>query len=1100
MKVALACALQAKNATVSRRGHSARQLVFGRQCYMPELLDEETWGAAAIGQALSLEGEVARQAELRAAAKMALLRSDIHEKLKVALRRAPGGQVREFAPGEMVYFWSPASDVKNKRYKRNSGAWRGPAVVLMPDGQQKYFVSWRGRCLLVAAANLKVASLEAADDHDLRLREAEAHLERGYLDLSDEVAVDSHQEAESNVEPHLPALRVRRPRNGLGRKLSEAQRVMKHLKSVKRMLKLPLRPQLRRRPRRVQGGLPLPDGPPPPAGEVRPEDVPVPSDVGSDYAPSESPEVERVPQERLVPVVPAPVDAAALRRRQEMLDDLPNTRLFRKRLRDEAGEEAEPEQPQAKRLRDPDFNNYVLTALSEGELFKLPVRKKEWLSKAEVNQLGKLLDLPLSSVRLRRAPRKRLQRPGPHRARPRTTVMFQKDPSSVLVGQETAEQVEQRPQRKVPFLWRGMTLFTKQRRRGHRRRVPLLTFYGYSAEGKQNMESLFVQKDGVTYAVPPVNEATFYAACADMAESMCVTEAFLLKMKASGKELDARFFDEKEAEQFAKSDLAEWEAWEKNKVVQRLSPEEARRVPAHRVFRVPARVVRTNKAALGSDLLQAKSRIVLPGHTDPDLGSVRTDSPTTQESAVRLTLCLAASRSWCVFLFDVSTAFLSGKAVGRELYVRPPRDLAGIHAGELWRILRSAYGLAEAPRLWYERAKECLSECGFEEVAFAPATFVLRVKATRGGWEVRAVLCLHVDDGLLAACRCYAEEIRKEVDKRFQIKVWHLVGDKPCDYLGLKLSYLDGNFITDMTEYVLAIQFPELAALKPKAVLTGEYLKAYRRLVAQLRWPAHRVLPELLFPVSSLAQRVSGAVWEDLVEAVSLLETFHSHAREGQARLKIPAVGNDPVLITYFDASLGKTSSTSGQRGEVHFISGREALSTACAAGVIEFHSNKIARVVRSSMAAECCSMSAAADRRLYNQKLLEALWHGYLEVSPEWKSELTIPGYLVTDAKSLFDHVHGSSLLASERQTSLDILSVRQLIQEGHLKLFWVPTWKQYGDMLTKSMQDVLFRSFRKKGCLCLVESDEDQAEEARRAGVRKGQRERRKARMSAS
>ena len=40
-------------------------------------------------------------------------------------------------------------------------------MVLMPDGQQKYFVSWRGRCLLVAAANLKVASLEAANDHDL---------------------------------------------------------------------------------------------------------------------------------------------------------------------------------------------------------------------------------------------------------------------------------------------------------------------------------------------------------------------------------------------------------------------------------------------------------------------------------------------------------------------------------------------------------------------------------------------------------------------------------------------------------------------------------------------------------------------------------------------------------------------------------------------------------------------------------------------------------------------------------------------------------------------------------------------------------------------
>ena len=208
--------------------------------------------------------------------------------------------------------------------------------------------------------------------------------------------------------------------------------MMKNLKSVKRMLKLPLRPQLCRRPRRVQPERPRPetDGSRQPAGDGQREDNLVPSDIGSDYAPSESPEVERIPQERLVPVVPAPVDAAALRRRQELLDDLPNTRLFRKRLRDEGEDEAEADLPQAKRLRDPDFGNYVLTALSEGELFQLPVRKNEWLSKAEVCQLGKLLDLPLSSVRLRRAPRKRLQRPGPHRARPRTTVLWARRPPS----------------------------------------------------------------------------------------------------------------------------------------------------------------------------------------------------------------------------------------------------------------------------------------------------------------------------------------------------------------------------------------------------------------------------------------------------------------------------------------------------------------------------------------------------------------------------------------------------------------------------------------------------------------------------------------------
>jgi hypothetical protein len=56
MKMALSCALIAKNSAISRGGRSSHQLVFGRQCYLPELLDEEIWQATSRGHALSVEG------------------------------------------------------------------------------------------------------------------------------------------------------------------------------------------------------------------------------------------------------------------------------------------------------------------------------------------------------------------------------------------------------------------------------------------------------------------------------------------------------------------------------------------------------------------------------------------------------------------------------------------------------------------------------------------------------------------------------------------------------------------------------------------------------------------------------------------------------------------------------------------------------------------------------------------------------------------------------------------------------------------------------------------------------------------------------------
>ena len=81
---------------------------------------------------------------------------------------------------------------------------------------------------------------------------------------------------------------------------------------------------------------------------------------------------------------------------------------------------------------------------------------------------------------------------------------------------------------------------------------------------------------------------------------------------------------------------------------------------------------------------------------------------------------------------------------------------------------------------------------------------------------------------------------------------------------------------------------------------------------------------------------------------------------------------------------------------------------------------------------------------------------------------------------------------MAAAKQTGL----VKRLVEDQVLKLRWTPTWKQLADPLTKEMATDL-KEFRQKGNLCLVETTEDRQEEARRSGLRKAQRERRKLRM---
>ena len=160
------------------------------------------------------------------------------------------------------------------------------------------------------------------------------------------------------------------------------------------------------------------------------------------------------------------------------------------------------------------------------------------------------------------------------------------------------------------------------------------------------------------------------------------------------------------------------------------------------------RYVRTNR---GRTSLEAKSRIIIPGHLDPQLGSYRTDSPTTSWLAVLTMISVALCNGMMGSVFDVKTAFLSGSPLDREVYVRAPAD--GLPAADghavtapyaLLRILKGAYGLSEAPRLWYLRARQLLHDCGFVELRCARAVFTLRCNG-----RLVAVLTLHVDDGML---------------------------------------------------------------------------------------------------------------------------------------------------------------------------------------------------------------------------------------------------------------------------------------------------------------------------------------------------------------
>ena len=109
---------------------------------------------------------------------------------------------------------------------------------------------------------------------------------------------------------------------------------------------------------------------------------------------------------------------------------------------------------------------------------------------------------------------------------------------------------------------------------------------------------------------------------------------------------------------FDTADFSEWKQWITNEAVELVPPEKEKTNPASKIITAPMRHVRTNKGQ-GSKV-EAKSRLVIPGQHDPQLGLFRTDAPTTSSLAVWVCASLGVAMGWTFEVFDVATAFFVG--------------------------------------------------------------------------------------------------------------------------------------------------------------------------------------------------------------------------------------------------------------------------------------------------------------------------------------------------------------------------------------------------------------------------------------------------------
>ena len=525
-----------------------------------------------------------------------------------------------------------------------------------------------------------------------------------------------------------------------------------------------------------------------------------------------------------------------------------------------------------------------------------------------------------------------------------------------------------------------------------------------------------------------------------------------------------------QVQEFDKAKVKEVDQWLSTETVKRIFRNQ---IPEENILR--CRWVLTWKdldeidAAKEGKTRKAKARLVILGFEDPNITDIPRDSPTLQKESRSLLLQMCASRRWKIQSFDVKTAFLRGsRRDNRILGVEPPkemRDRMKLKDSEICELLKSAYGLVNAPYLWYQELKENLCTLHFEISPMDPCLFVL----TGDDDRVHGYIGMHVDDGLCCGDSVFESTLAK-LEQKFPF------GSKRKEkftFTGIQISQ-QANFdiVLSQKEYVLAvdpISVDRHRRKDEKAEVTDDEKQQLCGLIGSLQYAATNSRPDISARLSFLQSRINCALISDLLEANRMLADAKKYADTCITIKAIPV--EDVHLVSYSDASFATREKKQSQKGGLFLAVHKDILEQKSAdASTLTWYSKKIDRVVASTLAAETFSLSAAVD----SLNWLRLVWEWLKNPKIDWKKPEHVwnqspQSIAVMDCKSLFDVlVKNTTPQCQEHRTLLEALVIKDHVKHG-IKPYWVHSAAQLADALTKIMDCFRLREFLSHTQCCL-------------------------------
>ena len=462
---------------------------------------------------------------------------------------------------------------------------------------------------------------------------------------------------------------------------------------------------------------------------------------------------------------------------------------------------------------------------------------------------------------------------------------------------------------------------------------------------------------------------------------------------------------------------------------------------------------------------KAKARLVVIGYQDPrlDEGIVKS-APVISRRGRQVFMVAAAHHEWQIHKGDVKAAFLQGdiegedkgegdqkKDVERHLVCDPVPEMAaalGLEHYQLVRLVKSAYGLVDAPRAWWKRLTTDLRRLNWQVCETEPC--LLRLYGTNG--ELIGICCFHVDDVLIAGGGDEYEANLDEVRNLYDWGLWEAGDFIQC---GTRVRQTNSKEIfLDQAEYVRGLEPLHVEQRwrdNPDEELDARGTTLVKAKIGELQWFATQCGLTILASLSLAHSFGATPCGRDVLEINKVVRTAHVVAADGIRIPKLQSVS----FACWADASWANRRDLSSTCGYVVAAVENQFLKNdASPVAIVSWYSKKCPRMARSSGAAEIQAASEGQEELEYCRLLWAEIHCSEFSVRQSQEHIRSVPGVLLIDAKGIYDALarsESAALAMKDKRSAIEGLALRNSIMETQTGLRWCHSGVNISDAMTK-------------------------------------------------